>query len=310
MPYLLKKLSTQKASRDLVPFLPRRYHLDSEINKNYSSFQFPDIEKKWGSIGSDFQSLWQFNNCLGAIDGKYVQIAKPANSGSYYFNYKGTFSIVILAIVNAKYEFMMVHTGTNGRISGGGVLQETAFYKKLINKKLNLPNPTTPEETDLQLPYAFVGDQAFSLMENLMKPYPDKNLTKEEKIFNCRLSRARRVVENAFGIMASVFRVFHSVISADVKHVDAIILACCTLHNLLRRHAPNRYMPPLHADSENTNTGEIIPGHWRAAGELMPLQRVPRASNISSREARENFKNYFNSVRAVPFQENMIHFEN
>ena len=303
MPCLLKKLSTQKASRDLVPFLPRRYHLDSEINKNYSSFQFPDTEEKWRSIGSDFQSLWQFNNCLGAIDGKHVQIAKPANSGSYYFNYKGTFSIVMLAIVDAKHEFIMVHAGTNGRISDGGVLQETVFYKKLINKKLNLPNPTTPEGTTLQLPYAFVGDQAFPLMENLMKPYPDKNLAKEEKIFNYRLSRARRVVENAFGIMACVFRVFHSVISVDVKHVDAIILACCALHNFLRRHVPNRY-------NENTNTGEIIPGHWRATGELMPLQRVPRASNISSREARDNFKNYFNSVGAVPFQENMINFEN
>ena len=179
-------------------------------------------------MNGDFQSLWQFNNCLGAVGGKRVQIAKPANSGSYYFNYKETFSIVMLAY--------------NGRISDGGFLQETAFYHKLINKKLNLPNPTTPERTNLQLPYAFVGDQAFSLMENLMKPYPDKNLTKEEKIFNYRLSRARRVVENAFGIMASVFRVFHSVISADVKHVDAIILACCALHNFLRRHAPNRYM--------------------------------------------------------------------
>lgn len=113
-----------------------------------------------------------------------------------------------MAVVNAKYEFMMVHAGTNGRVSDGGVLHETTFYKKLVNNNLNLPNPTVSSEGHHVLPYTFIGDQAFPLMVNLMKPYPDKNITRKEKIFNYRLSRARRVVENAFGILASRFRVF------------------------------------------------------------------------------------------------------
>ncbi|XP_076243324.1 uncharacterized protein LOC143184746 [Calliopsis andreniformis] len=145
--------------------------------------KFPDTEEKWQSIANYFQTLWQFNNCLGAIDGKHVQIVKSANSNSYFYNYKGTFSVVMLAIVN----------------------------------KLNIPNPTMPEGTNLQLPYAFVGDQVFPLMENLMKPYPDKNFSRQEKILNYRLSRVQRVIENAFGIMPSVFRIFHSVIGIDIN---------------------------------------------------------------------------------------------
>lgn len=269
-------------------------------------FQFPSSEEEWRSIANDFEELWQFKNCIGAIDGKHVQIAKPANSGSYYYNYKGTFSVVLMAIVNAKYEFIMVHTGTNGRISDGGVLQETTFYQKLVHKRLNLPNSTTVEGTNLVLPYVFIGDQAFPLAENLMKPFPDKDLRREEKIYNYRLSRARRVVENSFGIMASVFRVFHSVICIDVHHVDAIVLACCTLHNFLRRHATNKYMPSLSADSENITSGELIPGQWRTVGELVPLQRRPRASNLSAREVRENYKQYFNNQGAVEFQDRMV----
>lgn len=151
----------------------------------------PSTDEEWISVAHDFKSLWQFDNCVGAIDGKHIQIVKPANSGSYYYNYKGTFSTVVMAVVNANYEFIMVHTGINGKVSDGGVFQETTFYKKLVHKNLNLPNATIVNDTQYVLPYTFVGDQAFPLMVNLMKPYPDKHITKEEKIFNYRLSCAR-----------------------------------------------------------------------------------------------------------------------
>ncbi|CAH1971623.1 unnamed protein product [Acanthoscelides obtectus] len=180
---------------------------------------FPSSEEEWRGVAKEFECLWQFPNCVGAIDGKHIQIKKPRNSGSYYYNYKGNFSVVLMAIANAKYEFIMVHCGTNGRVSDGGVLSETKFYEKLINKKLCMPDPTEPHATNVMLPYTFVGDQAFPLTENLMKPYPDKNLTREQKMFNYRLSRARRVSENAFGIMASRFRIFHTIISINFKVV-------------------------------------------------------------------------------------------
>lgn len=66
----------------------------------------PDSAQEWEDIALEFWTKWQLPNCLGAIYGKHVRILHPPGSGSDYFNYKGFFSIVLLAIVGAKSEFI------------------------------------------------------------------------------------------------------------------------------------------------------------------------------------------------------------
>lgn len=161
------------------------------------------------------------------MDGKHILIKKPPNSRSFYCNYKGTFSIVLFAIVNANYEFIYVHTGTNGRVSDGGIWNKTGIYKRLKVNKLNISNPIKIPNTDDVVPYIFVGDKAFSLMENLMKPYSYRG-THDEKVVNYRLCRAYRVVENVFGILASRFRVFLLPIAINVERIDASSCVLCT----------------------------------------------------------------------------------
>ena len=144
------------------------------------------------------------------MDGKHIAIKQPKNSGSYYFNYKGTFSIVLLALVDADYKFIYVDVGCNGRISDGGVYRNSSLSQAIDRNLLRIPPARVLDDARTTLPYVIVADDAFALKTNLMKPYPFRGLSREHRIFNYRLSRERRIVENAFGILANRFRVFLS----------------------------------------------------------------------------------------------------
>ncbi|XP_057658181.1 uncharacterized protein LOC130895074 [Diorhabda carinulata] len=111
----------------------------------------------------------------------------------------------------------MVDVGINGRVSDEGVLRYTDFGKTLSNKRLNLPQPAILPNSDKKLPFVFVGDEAFALTGNFMKPFSQTGLTSDEAVFNYRLARARRIVENAFGILVSRFRVFPRPITVNIE---------------------------------------------------------------------------------------------
>lgn len=86
----------------------------------------------------------------------------------------------------------------------------------------------------LQLPddAVMLGDEAFPLKTYLMKPYARRNmLSKKEKIYNYRHCRARRIVENCFGILANRFRVFRRPIPLAPETVVKLVKAACSLHN-------------------------------------------------------------------------------
>ena len=169
------------------------------------------------------------------MDGKHVVILKPAKSGSTYLNYKQTFSMVLMAVADAHYKFLYVNVGGQGRISDGGVFAKCKLAEAMEKNTLNFPEPSTlPNAASAVLvPYLVVADDAFPLRPNIMKPFPRRQLSEKERIYNYRLSRACRVVENAFGILANKFRVFKSPIALKQSTVRSIVLATVCLHNFL-----------------------------------------------------------------------------
>jgi len=80
-----------------------------------TAFKFPTTTEEWKKVAQDFSGKWNFQHCCGCIDGKHVRIIAPPHSGSQYYNYKGYFSIIMLALVDAQYKFMYVDVGTTLR---------------------------------------------------------------------------------------------------------------------------------------------------------------------------------------------------
>ena len=71
----------------------------------------PLDQRDWVHIEEGFRTKWNFPNCCEAIDGKHVNIHEPKNSGSLFLNYKRTFSLILMALVDANYKFIYVDIG-------------------------------------------------------------------------------------------------------------------------------------------------------------------------------------------------------
>ena len=76
-------------------------------------FKAPQTEEEWIRINEGFEEKWNFPNYLAALEVKLIQIKGPANSGSYHFNYKGTFIVVLLALVDADCKFTYTYIDCN-----------------------------------------------------------------------------------------------------------------------------------------------------------------------------------------------------
>jgi hypothetical protein len=155
----------------------------------------------WVDIAQRFYTPWNLHNCTGSTDGKHIRIIAPPNSGSAFVNYKGFFSIVLLAVADADGLFVTVDIGEYGRNSDGRAFQCSGFGQAMQQERLHLPESAPlPAETQ-NIPYYFVADEGFPLKINLMKPFSRNQLTAERRIFNTRLSRGRKSIECAFGIL-------------------------------------------------------------------------------------------------------------
>ena len=156
-------------------------------------------------------------------------------------------------------------------------------------------------------PYFFIGDDAFALRETMMKPYSQRGLDNEERIFNYRISRARRVVENAFGILANRFQVLLSTMQHSPSTVKIMTKACIVLHNLMRTRYPGLQNQQLDV-AENMNH-QFIPGAWRQDRHLQDTHTVSgsNTSNKEGKKLRNLLKHWVNSeAGAVPWQNMMI----
>lgn len=178
-----------------------------------------------------YRQKWKFPNCRGSIDGKHVTIKCPRRSGSLFYCYKSKFSIGLLAVVDPDYKFTYINMGSYGKDSDSKM-----FYRKLVNNELHIPPPKPLPGGTNNLPHVFIGDEGFALVTFLMRPFPKNQVenNREKANFNKRLSSARRIVENAFGILAQKWLVFFRPLETNVDTTVHVVKAACCLHYYLR----------------------------------------------------------------------------
>uniref|UniRef100_A0A6P7HI19 Uncharacterized protein LOC114349058 n=1 Tax=Diabrotica virgifera virgifera TaxID=50390 RepID=A0A6P7HI19_DIAVI len=216
----------------------------------------------WQKSADDFLNMWQFPNCIGSLDGKHVTIKCPGKTGSNHFCYLKKFSIVLMAIVDANYKFICIDVGGYGKNSDGGIFENSNMGQRFEAGLMNVPE-------DKNLP-------------GQVEPCPHQSRSDRRKEnYNTRLCRARRGVENAFGIFAQKWRVFFRPIETKVETTISIVETCCILHNFLRTKV-------------NQQGREFSETEENSGRAFINIERDPRRATNLAFSTREKFVNYFN----------------
>lgn len=246
----------------------------------------------WLDIAAGYFEKAQFPNCVGAVDGKHIRLECPKNSGTFYYNYKQYFSLILMAICDSNYCFRIIDVGSYGKESDCNVFKQSVFGKKLYDYNLNLPPKSClpGDDNGVPLPYVFVADEAFALHPNLLRPFPGRSLNDDRRIFNYRLSRARQHIECSFGIMSKKWRVFQTSILVEPNFAVTVTKACCVLHNFVRRR-------------DGINNDDI----FSCAMDDLTNQRGTGNSSTNAKEVREHFVKYFNTPKhALKWQNKVV----
>ncbi|CAN7975793.1 unnamed protein product [Ixodes persulcatus] len=180
----------------------------------------------------EFEAVCGFPSAIGALDGCHLAVSPPKDQDCDYRNYKGWYSIILLAIVDHRYTFRYVNVGSPGKCHDAHVYRNSRLPALLSSLRAETPlvvNGTA-------VPPIVLCDQAFPLTPNLMKPFPHgTQLSVAQGDYNYCLSKSRRIVENAFGRLKARFRIIMKRTETKIENVNSVVRACCILHNVCER---------------------------------------------------------------------------
>ncbi|XP_022906222.1 uncharacterized protein [Onthophagus taurus] len=257
----------------------------------------PQNEIDMKEKAQEFWNKWNFPNCVAGVDGKHIRVFCPRKSGSLFFNYKDYFSIVLLAMVDANCKFLFVDVGAYGKEGDSTIFSTSEMGKQVYSGKL-FPKDEMLPNSNKKLPYVVVGDEAFRLHRHLMKPYSKLSAKSDRRktIYNYRLCRARRVTENAFGLLSQIFRIYYTPIAINPESCDKLIMVTCCLHNLLRDAFLEKGNRPFYEYDPNVQ----IPNN------VTPLAGAGGFASANGLEVREMFTQFFNEDGALHWQNDRV----
>ena len=188
---------------------------------------FPKSDEDFKERLLDIDAEWQFPYAFSGTDGSHLPIKCP-NGGQeamkQYYNFKNLYSVVLLALVDAKYRFIWASLGAPGNTHDSTYFQSTSLWDETNAGKV-LPDKNCVVD-GVETPSVILGDGVFSLRSWIMKSHGDAVLTPEKAYFNYCLSRARIIMEGAFGELKGRFGVLFRKCESKRETVKILGLAC------------------------------------------------------------------------------------
>ena len=198
--------------------------------EEHVSRHFPKDEGQFKEKILDMEERWQFPCCWAAVDGCHIPIKCPDGglaASKEFHNFKNFYSIVLMALVDAKYRFIWGSCGYPGNSHDSIIFQSTRLWMDITEGRA-IP-PIGKNIGGVTVPPLILGDSAFRW---LMKPFSNAVLTPDQSNFNYRLSRARMVTEGAYGQLKGRWRVLMRKCESPPEVVRLTTLACMVLHNV------------------------------------------------------------------------------
>ena len=154
--------------------------------------------------------------------------------------------------------------------SDAQIFKHSDLRHKIEDSSIDFPESESLVDDRPKVNHFILGDDAFPIKLWLMKPYSRRGMDLNQSVFNYRLSRERRVVENSFGILTSHFWIFQKSMQQEPPvPVARVVMTCLVLHNLLRMQYPTGQQDDFGAEGqalivlEGNNIPHEGQTHWR-----------------------------------------------
>jgi hypothetical protein len=233
---------------------------------------FPTTEM-YKNVAENYVNQWNFPNCIRSIDGKHVAIKCPNRSGSKFHNYKHFSSILLQAVDNCK----LTKGDEPSKLCGH--FRISCLYKLLETRELNDAPDSELPSTVLKVPFALLWEEGYPPLPHLKRPCSARNFDKR-RVFNYQLSRVRRTVGCAFGMMCTKWRILLKCMET-VEHNATSTVKLYVLYIIFFWNVRDLTEITLSSETEQI----------RSRGQEHRFSAV-----------RETFLNYCNSAGCVPLQ--------
>jgi len=213
--------------------------------------KFPETEEELTQNNHLFAQKSPFPHVVGAIDGSHIPLkTEPVNEQIEYFNRKQDYSVVVQAVADVSFKFLDVSTGFPGSIHDARILRLSKLQRE--SAQGNCLNGPSKQIGGCEVGPLLVGDSAYPLSTWLMKPFQQtRTLTESQLRYNCTLSQARVVIEQAYGILKGCWRCLYKAMEEKTSSIPLTILACCVLHNICIIVGDPSAIDPVEDDDED-----------------------------------------------------------